>query len=517
MYDNIKIAFNSLIQHPDFQELVKEYRFRFGIPEVGFIDSSSEQYKNWVSEGLQKSDYLKDQFLFIAKRCRNLIPNRDTIPNVLLAYYFLYGKIPTDSSLQNEFYFSINPSGILGSIDIVFTVPLLFGLEDFMDQVAEHSDEIKLISENTKSAIVILSSENPTDIGGFDSKRNLLATTPSNVADLVDKVHRDIIYLAEFGRIVLSEHLQNMKEEDFVISNYDDKNKPMFLPIQHMGMFLLNRGLFPIVEEYWKHIDDEIQDFNSRTGKRVNRGIPLANIGVSQISQGKVIEGLFNIYRGYEDDRQCLIHLPSNTIDPEKDMANSELFTQFEERQISNLFNSIVNKYGSVFDAPISKADLSSFVLGLNSDKKLLFYIILYRFSFAIYLNNQLTTIISRSEILRSLAELALWFEDELKRQDATLSGKTLVPILDQKVGNLNSVSAQYTKASSLDELLTKITSAINESSTLYLTNARITGCLRNFAGHNLEVQDHAFFQSCDEVFARILSFIIYSKNRGWI
>ena len=70
MYDNINIAFNSLIQHSEFQELLLEYRHRFGIPQIGFNDTSSEQYKNWILESYRKSDYLKDQFLFISKRCK---------------------------------------------------------------------------------------------------------------------------------------------------------------------------------------------------------------------------------------------------------------------------------------------------------------------------------------------------------------------------------------------------------------------------------------------------------------
>lgn len=517
MYDKIKIAFDSLIKHPKFQELVREYRHRFGIPESGFSDPSSDAYKNWVKEGLRKSDYLKDQFLFIAKRCRNLIPDRDPVPNVLLAYYFLFGKNPDESSDQNEFIFSINPSGILGSFDIIFTVPLLFGLDDFTSEVEKHKDEVNQITENTKLVLSKLSDPKTTDMLGFDSKHDLLATTPGNGADIVDRVHRDMAYLVEFGRIVLQEHLQNMKEEDFVINSYDDKNKPMFPPIQHMGMFLLNRRLFPITEAYWEQIDEEIQLFNTQTGKRVNRGIPLANTGVSQIAQGKVIEGLFNIYRGYNDDKECLQHLPEISIDPEKDMAKSILFTQFEEKQTANLFKFIISKYGNVFNPVLSKDDLSKFIQSLNSDKKLLFYMILYRFSFALNLNNQLSTVISRSEILRSLAELALWFEDELKRKDPSLSGQTLIPILDKKVGRLNPTHGQYTDAANLNELSTKISNTLGATATLEITNARVMGCLRNFAGHNMDVQDHSLFHTCDEIFARMLSFVIYSRDQGWI
>ncbi len=517
MYDNIKIAFESLIDHSEFQMLMGEYRQRFGIPGSGFDNSSSDKYRGWIKESLHKTDYLKDQFLFIAKRCRNLIPDRDPIPNVLLAYYFLFGKIPDKSSAQNESIFSINPSGILGSFDITFTIPLIFDLDDFTNEIEKHSDEIDQITKNVELVLTKLSDTKPINATGFDPKHDLLATTPGNGADIVDRVHRDMAYLVEFGRIVLEEHLQNMKDEDFVINTYEDKNKPIFQPVQHMGMFLLNRNLFSIAEEYWKQIDDEILAFNARTGRRVNRGIPLANTGVNQIAQGKVIEGLFNIYRGYNDDKECLQHLPNISIDPEKDMAKSSLFTQFEERQTSDVFELINSKYGHVFDPIISKDDLSEFIQNLNSDKKLLFYMTLYRFSFSLNLNNQLSTVVSRSEIVRSLAELALWFEDEMKRKDTSLIGQTLIQILDQKVGQINPTSGQYTNASNLNELSTKISNALASSSSLEIKNARIMGCLRNFAGHNLDVQDHAFFQTCDEVFARMLSFIIYSRSQSWI
>jgi len=517
MYNNIKTAFDSLVKHPEFQELAHEYRHRFGIPANGFTDKKSDQYKNWIREGLRKSDFLRDQFLFIAKRCRNLIPNREPIPFVILAYYFLYGNYPSVSSVQNDYIFTINPSGILGSFDITFTVPLVFGLDNLVKEFEKNKDRISNIVEEAKAIVEKINDASITPDPEFDSKQDLLATTPSNGGDLVDRVHRDIAYLVEFGRVVLRGHLQNMKDDDFVINNYQDKNKPMYAPIQQMGTWLLNRHLYPLVEEYWHQIDEEIQVFNKETGKKVNRGIPLANTGVAQIAQGKTIEGLFNIYKGYEDDRECLQHLPGIVIDPEKDMANSVLFTQFEDRLTSSLFNIIVSKHISVFHKKLSKKDLSDFVTKLNSDKKLLFYMTLYRLSFSLSLDSELTTVISRSEIVRSLAELALWFEDEMKRKDAKLVGKPLGAILCQKVGQLNPSRGQFTDAKDLNELSTKISGAITDGASLEVTNARIMACLRNFAGHNINVQNHVFFQTCDEVFARIISLIVYSKDQGWI
>lgn len=517
-YENTKATFDSLISNSEFQILVKEYRQRFGIPENGFNDLSSDEYKNWITSGLQKSDLLKDQFLFLAKRCRNLIPDRDPVPFTLLAYYFLFNKQPTIDSEYNECLFTIVPSGILGNFNITFTIPLLFTIKKFFEEVEKHKEEISQLSVNSKMAITNLSSSGPP-LDNFDPNKDLLATTPGNGGDIVDRVHRDINYLIELGRVALRENLNRMKDEEFIIKTYNDKNKPIDSYTQQMGGWLLNRGLYPIAEGYWKNIDEEICDFSKTKNKRVNRGIPLANQGVSQIAQGKVIEGLFNLYKAYNDDKECLAHLPSSTIDPEKDLPISTLYTQFENRQISFLFNSIVNKYSAVFSSPIIEADLTNYILGLSPDKKILLFVTLYRFAFSYDLNNELSNPVNRGEILRSMSELALWYEDEIKRKNPTMTG-TLGDLLQQLfVQQLNSPGnhAEYTGASNLTELDTKIKNATTNTSDINFTNARITTCVRNFTGHNFESQNHPIFNTVGEIMARMISLIIYSHNNGWV
>lgn len=514
MYDDIKKNFNNLIRIPEFQELLKDFRHRFGIPENGFSNQESEEYKNWITESLRKPDLLRTEFLFIAKRCKKLAPDKDPVLLTVLAYYFLHDELPNLEDNQ-DMILSTSPSGVLGRVDITFSVPLLFNLNQLLEEVESHKEEIAQLSENFQTVITNLNTSDDEEAEDIDSDEDFLPTTPGNPADIVDSIHRKLIYLAEFGRIALKEHLSRMRDGEFVISTYEDKNKPVAQSVQ-VGSFLLNRGLYPTAEEYWKQIDEEIVEFNSNTGKNVNRGIPLANQGVAQIAQGKVIEGLFNLYKGHQNDKDSLAHLPNVTINPERDLSQSVLFTQFEERQIHTLFNNIVQNFQSVFSAPITEQDLSGFVLNLPPDKKLLLFVTIYRFSFAYTLNTELTNPISRSEIMRALAELALWFEDELKRNDPALRGWTLVRILDTKIGQLNPTSGEFTDASSLAELETKITNAVNASGPLETANARIMGCIRNFAGHNLDVQDHRFFSISDEVFARMLSFIIYSNGQGW-
>lgn len=517
MYENIKIAFASLIKNPEFQILVEEYRQRFGIPINGFDDFNSDRYINWIKDGLQKTDHLKDQFLFLAKRCRNLAPDKDPIPLTVLSYYFLFNKKPTIRSGFNEFLFSIHPSGILGSFDITFTIPLLFNVDDLFVEIEKHKDEISQTSNDAKLAISNLSARS-TPSNNFYPNKDLLATTPGNGADIVDRVHRDMAYLAEFGRVVLREHLQNMKKDDFIVACYDDKNKPIYPPIQQMGGFLLNRGLYPIAEGYWKNIDEEIQDFNKLTRIRVNRGISLANTGVSQIAQGKVIEGLFNLYKAYNDDKECLAHIPGSVVDPEKDLPTSTLYTQFENRQISFLFKSIVNKYSPVFSSPITETDLTNYILGLSPDKKILLFVTLYRFAFSYDLNNELSNPVNRGEILRSMSELALWYEDEIKKKNPSMVG-TLGNFMDHFAGQLNPSghNGEYTAASNLNELEVKIKNAITAGGNLEFVNARITTCVRNFTGHNFDSQNHSIFNSVGEIMARMISLIIHSHINGWI
>lgn len=380
-----------------------------------------------------------------------------------------------------------------------------------------HRTEIEQYSSDFKKYIASLSLP-PSSSSSLPEKSDLLATTPGNGGDIVDRVHRDINYLVEFGRVVLREDLERKNANDFVIREYTDKNKYLSQPIQQMGMWLLNRGLYPISEEYWKNIDEELQDYFLHSGRRVNRGIPLANMGVSQIAQGKVIEGLFNIYKAHHDDKECLSHLPGVQVDPEQDLLVSDLYTQFEQIQIRTLFLSIIRRHQSVFETPISMQDIENFYRSLTPDKKLLLFLVTYRFSFSFSLYRELTNPIARSEVVRSLSELALWLEDEFKVHDPSLRGSMFVNILNTKLrANLNPVRGQFTDASSLTELHSKIQAAIATGGDLRLVNARIAASVRNFAGHNVEIQDNVFFQICDEVFARIFSLIVTCRNAGWI
>lgn len=348
----------------------------------------------------------------------------------------------------------------------------------------------------------------------------MMASTVEILKHIIRRMFVDTKYIVIFGRTTTKEHLEGLTEDDFIIEEYDDKNKAIPREVQTIGSELLRRQLFPLTERYWKGVDEEIVNFNKTTNRRVNRGIPLGNIGVAQIAQERAVEGLFSIYRAYEDDRVCLEHLPGIVRDAEIEIANSRLYTQFENRLVSTLFTDLVSKFKHAFATDISQVDLSAFLSDLKPDKRLLLYVILHRFTSAHSLDRQLTTFISRGELLRAISHFAVWFEEEMKVHRSSPS-EPLVPVLIRMMKGVELIppnsSSGFLSASSLDELDGKIAAWSGGSDPLEIQNARIMARVRNFAGHNLEVQEHEFFQRCDEVFARMLSFIFYAKSQGWI
>jgi hypothetical protein len=345
--------------------------------------------------------------------------------------------------------------------------------------------------------------------------KEFLPVTPGNGADIIDQTQRNIGYLVTFGRVVLRERLQRLKPEDFVISKYEDKNKHMDGPIGQMGTFLFNRKLFKIAEDFWANIDAEIQEYNKQNGKSLNRGIALANLGVAQIVEGKITEGLFNLYKAHDNDRQSLNHLPGLDLDPEKNLVNSILFTQFEKRITEWLYSSVVTKYQAVFSILPPRAEVETFILSLSPNKKIFFFSIMAKFKEAFSQNKEVTNFVSRGEILRSLADLAAWYEDGLRRIDSNVT--TLVPALAQHFGQINPTSGEYSSASTLVELMAKIDLAVTQPGDSLLTNARTMSLVRNFSGHNFDSQNHDLFTRSDEIMARMFAIILESQKRSLI
>lgn len=505
-----------LINNVEFESLAEEFRGRHGIPRNGFKPESSE-YETWLKNAQRRENRIKEDFDFIAKRCHQLYSWHDPHFSILLSSYLVFIGIPqTENKFLVGSIFRIKSSGLLGYVDLILTLPIIYSSEESKKILEDSTDEIKELSgklvETTKQLSKI--GFDPSSMNADQSV--FLPVTPGNGADIIDQTQRNIIYLVSFGRVVLRETLSRFKEEDFKINRYEDKNKHMSGPIGKMGTFLFNRGLYKVAEDFWTNIDAEIVEFNKQNSRSLNRGIPLANLGVAQIVEGKITEGLFNLYKAHDNDQQSLSHLSGLDLDPERNLVSSALFTQFEDRIVSWLYSSVLTKYHTAFHALLSLDDFKSCIVSLPPDKKIFLFSIIAKFKEAFSQNKELPNFVSRGEILRSLADLAAWYEDGLRRVDPGVT--TLVPTLARHFGQINPTSGQYSSVSSLDELIRKIDLAIAEQQTnLELTNARVMSLIRNFSGHNFDSQNHEVFIRSDEMVARMFGVIIESSQRSII
>jgi len=508
--------FQLLVNNVKFESHVEEFRGRHGIPRKGFKSESSE-YEIWLQNAQRRENRIKEDFDFIAKRCHQLYSWQDPHFSILLSNYLVFNRVPQpEDKFVMGSLFRIKSSGLLGYVDLILTLPIMYSPGELKKLLKDSTDEIKELSGRLVESSKQLSevSFDPSSMNG--DQRVFLPVTPGNGADIIDQTQRNIIYLVSFGRVVLRETLSRFKEEDFKINRYEDKNKHMSGPIGQMGTFLFNRGLYKVAEDFWANIDAEIVEFNKQNNRNLNRGIPLANLGVAQIVEGKITEGLFNLYKAHDNDRQSLSHLSGLDLDPERNLVSSVLFTQFEDRIVSWLYAAVLTKHQTVFQTLPSLDDLKSFIGSLSPDKKIFLFSIIAKFKEAFSQNEEVSNFVSRGEILRSLADLAAWYEDGLRRVDPGVT--TLVPSLARHFGQINPTRGEYSSASRLDELIRKIDLAIAEQPTnLELTNARVMSLIRNFSGHNFDSQDHDVFTRSDEIVARMLMVILESHNRSLI
>ena len=320
--------------------------------------------------------------------------------------------------------------------------------------------------------------------------------------------------IIEYAKVLQSGDLKRIMN-DYVINEYSDKNKHINSSITAFSNEMFSSGYFNSAEKLWLAIDGVIDDFNKEYNTKFNRGIALANIGIAQIAEDRVVDGLCNLYNAHVNDRESVKHLFS--IDPET-MPSSVLFTQFEKECIGWLYNKIFQKFKHVFLIFPSKQDVNSFVNSLQYDKKIFLFLIFWRFKKSYFWNASIKNFISRSEILRSLSDLAVWYEDELKKKDTLLFGKTLGQCMINKFGDYNNgKQGKYSKVNDLVELKNKTNDAFREHKDIVMQNVCVMSLVRNFSGHNFQVEDKVFFDISDEIFSRMFALIIESNRRGII
>lgn len=321
------------------------------------------------------------------------------------------------------------------------------------------------------------------------------------ITNSIDNIEDEINTLVRTGRLSLHKVVSTILDE--AATEYPTKNAHISLEISSIGEELRKRGMFSILEKFWLNITEETDLLNKTRTNKLNRGISLANTGVSQIIQTKIKEGIFNLYRALADDAPVLEKL-GLTSDPEINTVTIPLYLQFETGLYEKLRQDILIPFSRGRANIPNNTELEAFLSKQYPDKRLFLFQTLSQLFSALRRNKILSNMLSRQDIIRSISDLCLYLEDSLRRKDPSINslyaGLAFLRFGDFPGGNLSR---------SLDELASKISIA-NSSGTADIKSAKVTILLRNYSAHNLETYEHVLFND-DNLIKSYVADIFYT------
>lgn len=503
----------ALLFNSTFQEMVGRFRKKFGIPSSGF-QNDYEGYISWLQNHSAGNEIINYHFLKIVKRSRYLFSRTDSIFPIIVGIYIVFGKFPKIEEIKNKKIPSsiprLSPSMGLGYVDVVFSLPFEFTFNDVERASKTSEGLLRGFSSNLKDSIDFLTNGIAVTVSKKEVEDSFLSTTPGNPVDIIDITQDYMEYLVEFGVVLLRESVGNLKSTK--IEKYEDKNRHISPNIQLMGTWLLNRGLYNLGEIFWMNITNETDRINKENGLNLNKGISLGNTGVFQLAQKKAKEGLFNLYRAFEEDRIVLESLQNPNSNPEVNLVSTILYTQFEDNLMKWLYEIILVPHETLSDTVFSLEEIRGIIQSLSPDKRLAFFGIIFEFNISHDQENTLSNFLSRGDVIKGLSEISVFMEDEMRRKNPKIQG--LHNFITKHV-KLTTLNTSTTRAESLDELVALIKKVETTQKGKLEINSSILILIRNYSGHNYDSSKHVFFDKADEYFARIIFVLFIMKKEG--
>jgi hypothetical protein len=300
---------------------------------------------------------------------------------------------------------------------------------------------------------------------------------------------------------------------------YDKKNE-YFDEANNICQFSLwQLRLYDLSEKYYAMLLANIREYETENTTNFNKGMVYANLGVSQVAQGKTDEGFANILKAHIEDE------PYHKTDPSKSVFNLKLYSQFEEG-IEDYALEHCQLYQTEETKTIDKAFLKGLVSSLDTDSRILFVSLIEKIRRNFIVFDDKDNRFTRLQIFLCLQDLCLSVENALKTKNnrtgmmkelldglfSAASGKPRAwkPILDANYG--------FTTSHSETEFETNIKEIFK------LTDSkakRLLVCcaVRNFSSHNLDVGNNWVFQKTNivSIFDNILSSLLFLYEQGCV
>jgi hypothetical protein len=316
----------------------------------------------------------------------------------------------------------------------------------------------------------------------------------------------DLFEVMKIGSSYLIEDLA--KHPPFDPSKAYERKNDYFDRANEHGLELMWKQLPAFPEIYYQKLLGIILNHERVNNVRFNKGMIYANLGISQIRNGKFSVGIAHLLTAEDEDKE--VNPPNYNI------LNESLWIQFELQIIYPFLYKLNLDKNTQLSFTITETFLNEFFKNLNRDDRIFIQGTLW--DLITHLNQAKNTRINSytlGQLFSGLKDLCLVTE-KLLRKNYPTAGDKLSAYL--KVA-AKLVPANY-HSNSLHDFLNNIESNQSEPDVVQ-RRLRILHCVRNFIGHHFDIENSIksstgktfFFELYDVALTHVLVSMLYLKD----
>lgn len=308
---------------------------------------------------------------------------------------------------------------------------------------------------------------------------------------------------------------------------YDEKNQ-YFQAVVELSLsspFFLSAALKAPAERYYGSMLDAIVKYENQNDKVFNKGMVYANLGIAQIANGNLDEGIHHLLMADREDADFAVSSPS--------ILEGPLWQQFESPHVINNLVQLNSDANASLHFQVTEAFIQSMLRGMDLQDRLFIEATIWTVFNNLDFNKRNFNDYTRGRLLSGLKDFCLLSESLLRKKQINIgkiqanSRITLGGLLTNAVGGLGigypdpglQVSAQ-----SLIDFLENLENIMQTSPSPEIRRIYCLHLVRNFTGHHFDVSSHIrsnrhheFFDLYESALVNILSAILYFAHESLI
>jgi hypothetical protein len=288
----------------------------------------------------------------------------------------------------------------------------------------------------------------------------------------------------------------------------------------HLGQWELDVTLpfYGLAELYHTVMLQCILAYEKRSGKTFNKGMVYGNLGVAQIANGKLDEGIASLLAADHEDREFIGRDPHHIL-------NERLWRQFETPRIVDHLVRITKPTCEAMHVNGDQAFIEKLLRSVELQDRLLLEGSIWAILDNLALDRSFSGVHTRSRLLSAIRDLCWLIESLLLRSPAGASHKARNPEAGMQSLLCNAIGgsgvpfpngALSCKASTAKEFEANLRSILSSE---VMTEARVLHSLtlvRNYTAHNFDpAPSPDWFPLYEQALGQVLSALFYLSSIG--